>query len=489
MRQRFNVRQRNYIILGLCLILLVMAAGYAAFRSQFTINGTSNITSEWDIEITNIETLLPSQFGGDGIPGGYNISDPTYTPTSATFNAGFDLPGSMIGYIVEISNLGSIDGQVGVANLDCGDNDVIGCSVQATDENPYEGGTPSNGFSFENGSQDYSDINFPLKSGDKHYVIVMVGYGDVEEQPTDLDANIKLDLTYKQYVDPNRPIPSGEATLVGGQEVDIINSGNGLYEDEYESGRYVYRGANPSNYIEFNNELWRIISKEADGTYKIIRNETLGNKAFDGGRETEYCSNSNHGCNAWSSTANMVGSPSEFSSGKYTGTVEADSEMLTYLNGEFLGSVTVNHDKIINHDYNIGAVVVDNDDLTVQIEGEKAYKWNGNVGLISVSDYIKANSNQELCGTNKINYENYETCRNYDWMYINGTSWWTLSPRADTMNDVWYVYDDGSLSYAKGGFFGYGANDSYGVRPAVYLTSSLSLSGSGTQSDPFTIVS
>ncbi len=74
-------------------------------------------------------------------------------------------------------------------------------------------------------------------------------------------------------------------------------------------------------------------------------------------------------------------------------------------------------------------------------------------------------------------------------MYINGTSWWTLSPRADTMNDVWYVYDDGSLSYAKGGFSGYGANDSYGVRPAVYLTSSLSLSGSRTESDLFTIVS
>ena len=127
MRRRFNVRQRNYIILGLCLILLVMAAGYAAFRSQLTINGTSNITSEWDIEITNIETILPSQFGGDGIPDGYNISNPTYTPTSATFNAGFDLPGSQIGYIVEISNLGSIDGQVGVANLDCGDNDVIMC--------------------------------------------------------------------------------------------------------------------------------------------------------------------------------------------------------------------------------------------------------------------------------------------------------------------------------------------------------------------------
>ena len=47
MRGRFNTRQRNYIILGLCSILLVMAAGYAAFSSRLTINGTSNITSEF----------------------------------------------------------------------------------------------------------------------------------------------------------------------------------------------------------------------------------------------------------------------------------------------------------------------------------------------------------------------------------------------------------------------------------------------------------
>ena len=45
MNRKFNTRQRNYIILGLCSILLIMAAGYAAFRTQLNINGTSSITS------------------------------------------------------------------------------------------------------------------------------------------------------------------------------------------------------------------------------------------------------------------------------------------------------------------------------------------------------------------------------------------------------------------------------------------------------------
>ena len=275
---------------------------------------------------------------------------------------------------------------------------------------------------------------------------------------------------------------------IGGVKVTPVTEGDGLYKDEYEEGRYVYRGANPNNYIEFNNELWRIISKEADGTYKILRNETVTSMAFDsaGARTTGYCSQGyapTHGCNAWSSTANMVGSPAEFTSGKYTGTVDADSEMLTYLNGEYLESITENREKIEDHDYGIGGVTYNNNnDLQGQIASENNYKWNGSIGLISVSDYLKANSDMETCGTASTSNSAYTTCRNTNWMYISGTNWWTLSPRTDSdfAYYVFFVYKDGALSCNDG------ANLSY-VRPAVYLTSNLSLSGSGTESDPFII--
>ena len=268
---------------------------------------------------------------------------------------------------------------------------------------------------------------------------------------------------------------------------NVVTSGDGLYEDEYEEGRYVYRGADPNNYIEFNNELWRIISKEADGTYKILRNETVTSMAFDsrGARTTGYCSQGyapTYGCNAWSSTANMVGSPSEFTNGSYTGTIDADSEMLTYLNGEYLESITENREKIENHDYGIGSVTYNNNDLQGQIASENNYKWNGSIGLISVSDYLKANSDMETCGTASTNNSAYTTCRNTNWMYISGTYWWTLSPDADYSSTVWNVNVGGYLKYS------YNVNNSYGVRPAVYLTSSLSLSGSGTQSDPYRII-
>ena len=282
---------------------------------------------------------------------------------------------------------------------------------------------------------------------------------------------------------------STDACIIGGQQISPVTSGDGIYKDEYESGRCVYRGENPNNYIRFNNELWRIIAKETDGTYKIIRNEVLPeDMPFDENdyRDSEsngaggtYCANSSYGCNAWAATANMVGSPSEFTNGDYSGTVLLDSSLNTYLNGEYLNSITVNKDKIVNHDYNIGAVVYNNNDLATQIEGEKAYKWNGKVGLISESDYINANSDMNTCGTLSKYNSKYKTCRNTNWMYISGT-WWSLSPDADYSYYVWRVYDVGYLDNNI-------AYNSHGVRPAVYLTSSLSLSGSGTQSNPFTI--
>ena len=282
---------------------------------------------------------------------------------------------------------------------------------------------------------------------------------------------------------------STDACIIGGQQISPVTSGDGIYKDEYESGRCVYRGTNPNNYIEFNGELWRIISKEADGTYKILRNETLPEKmAFDskGARTTGYCSQGSaprYGCNAWSSTANMVGSPSEFTNGNYSGSVDADSEMLTYLNGEYLDSITVNKDKIVNHDFSIGGVTYGNNDLQSQITSENSYKWNGNIGLISVSDYLRANSDMETCGTHSTNNSANATCRHTNWMHKSENDWWTLSP--DANSDYAYY---GFHVYADGNLYGGSACLSHGVRPAVFLSSSLSFSGSGSQSDPYRII-
>ena len=54
MNKKINRTQRNYIIVGLCAILVIMAVGYAAFQSQLKISGTSNISSNWSVKIIDI---------------------------------------------------------------------------------------------------------------------------------------------------------------------------------------------------------------------------------------------------------------------------------------------------------------------------------------------------------------------------------------------------------------------------------------------------
>ena len=46
------------------------------------------------------------------------------------------------------------------------------------------------------------------------------------------------------------PPTAGDSIL---DNTDIVTSGDGLYEDEYEDGRYFYKGKNVKNYVTFNN--------------------------------------------------------------------------------------------------------------------------------------------------------------------------------------------------------------------------------------------
>ena len=419
MKRRFNRTQRNYIIAGLCMILVIMGVGYAAFQSQLKISGTSNITSNWSVKITDIQSKVVN-----GTPA--NASEPTHTYTTATFRTTLTSPGDTMQYDVTVLNEGDIDAKLDKITIPESTNPAIGFEVKGIEEGSL------------------------LRSKETAMLTVIVKYNDVTEQPTDLTADLKVTLDYSQA--PSGYVPPAPPATIGGQEVELVESGDGLYEDSYESGRYVYKGTNPNNYIEFDNgEVWRIISKEADGTYKILKNDLLPGQAWD------------------TSVSNNWARPAILN---------------TYLNGEYYNGLDSSiKDNIVSHTWGIGAVTYNNDDLSAQIVSEQGTTWNGNIGLIAHSDYLRANSDMTNCGTDKTNNENYETCRNTDWMYISGNLWWTISPSADSSSRVWRVLRVGDLSTPS-------ANDSGNApRPAVYLKSNITLSGSGTSLDPFKIVS
>ena len=127
MRRRFNSRQRNYIIVGLCMILVIMGVGYAAFQSQLRISGTSNITSNWSVKITDIQSKVVN-----GTP--TNASEPTHTDTTATFSTTLTSPGDTMQYDVTVSNEGDIDAKLDKITIPESTNPAIGFEVSGIEE-------------------------------------------------------------------------------------------------------------------------------------------------------------------------------------------------------------------------------------------------------------------------------------------------------------------------------------------------------------------
>ncbi len=282
---------------------------------------------------------------------------------------------------------------------------------------------------------------------------------------------------------------------------NVVTEGDGLYEDIYEEGRYVYRGQDPDNYIMFNDELWRIVAKETDGTYKIIRNDVLAKRAFDEAnhRSTEnnsYCDDPSQGCGVYAAVSGTFSSPS----GSQSGTVTEDSSIKIYLNGDYYTN-NINETakgQMTSHSFNIGAVerldqsVAEADSIEKNIVGEKMYQWTGNVGLANVSDILRASTNPS-CTSATTSWFGTNSC-NSNYLLDKGSAsslyYWTINAYSNesdgTSRWVWrgYVYS----SYADVGN-GYAYDSSRNApRPVVFLKSDTTLNGSGTLEDPFTIV-
>ena len=468
MKQRFNTRQRNYIILGLCSILLVMAAGYAAFSSRLTINGTSNISSEWKVLITDIQS---SVLAGEAT----DAEEPSHTEATATFKTNLVSPGDSMQYDITVENRGDIDAVLESIDVNTSDNEAI---------------------LFETTGIKRGDKLLPDESD---ILTVIVTYNpEITDQPSNLNATVTVTLNYVQ--DDGSILPEPEGPSIGGISVPTVESGDGLYADEYEPGRYIYRGQDPDNYITFNNETWRIISKEADGTYKIIRNDVLSNRAFDAAnhRSTDnnsYCTDPQYGCGVYAAVSETFSSPS----GSQSGTVTEDSSIKIYLNDDYYVN-NINStakDQMTSHSFNIGAVEnlnrsgAEADSIEKNIAGEKMYTWTGNVGLANVSDILRASTNP-LCTSATTSNNNLTVCNsNYllDKGSRSGLYYWTINAYSHERGGISYTAWYGSAGSASAGVaYAYAYRSSNAPRPVVFLKSDTTLNGSGTPDDPFTIV-
>ena len=429
---KYKLKSEHFLIGTIVVsVFLMLGIGYALLSQTLQINGTSNITSKWKILFTSAEEKEMN----NATTQLKEITD----DTTLTLNVELTQPGATATYDVVVANQGDLDA-------------------------------------------------------------VLSKIEGVEETNSSDPLPIKVHL---ENIAEGDPLLKGDDTVnMGGQDVELVSSGDGLYEDGYEDGRYIYRGQSPNNYVQFNNELWRIIAKETDGTYKIIRDEVLsGTIAFDSGGYRSYENNTyctdlqqNWGCGVYGKVSGTYQSPD----GRLIGTVTEDSSISDILNTTFYGMLDETaKSQIQKHPFNIGPVELydetRNDSLSKNIAGEKMNTWTGNIGLVNVSDVLKASTNPACTSaTDQYNQQidnGISACNsNYLLDLPDKTIYWTI-------NNAVIESDDGSIwgwcVGQSGGLVGLDYYDAYisyasGVRPVLFLKPSIQFtSGNGSKLQPF----
>ena len=313
---------------------------------------------------------------------------------------------------------------------------------------------------------------------------------------------------------------------------ELAVTGDGLYEALGEPGRYIYRGANPNNYIILKENgdyvIYRIVSYEPDGTIKVVRNEKVlygvEESMWDGHRynnqNSTYCyKNDVYSCNAWGNQSNTYyneqtlnelnqdfyfyyyedNQTTNFSikPNSYSGTVTEDSEINVFFNNTWINTLDFK-DNIETHSFNVGGIFYDVDytggdkGLKKEKEEEKVYTWKGKIGLLNATEYVESSTDTN-CRSVYSNYfharddsGNYIRnnlingwpCKNNNFNYKNYIQWTITAGSKDNLS-VWYVDDN---------FGTHTSSFEHSIRPTFYLKSSIKLGGLGTPEIPYYII-
>ena len=288
------------------------------------------------------------------------------------------------------------------------------------------------------------NMDNPVDMGNKEFKFIL-----------NADAEIKEETTGADYIE----------SLLASNPTTMNN------DDKDHNVRYM--GADPNNYVSFNDELWRIIGvfnvKSSEGgqpekRLKIIRDEPLAKMAWDSANSNDW----------------------------------TKSSLSSYLNGEYYNSLTTESQGLVGDTYwNLGGSSTHNDVTTSMFyereRGTTTYggqpsTWVGKIGLMYTSDYGYATSggtttNRASCLSKVLyNWDSFSDCPNNNYLYNSKFYLWTITLYSSSSDGVFRVYEAGSVSRRS-------ANSSdYSFTPVLYLKLLVQINGgTGTSTDPFTL--
>lgn len=293
--------------------------------------------------------------------------------------------------------------------------------------------------------------------------------------------------------------PPGESfsDVILSNEYATLNTGDGLYQ--YDS-KYYFSGADINNYVEFNDEIWRIVSIEEDGSVKIVKDSVVeiskisqyeSNSTFWGNYYSDYhknkitsegkvpfdikakrpldttltnsyCNNTKNGCNA-------------YDKGNFFDlVVDDESIMKVYLEEVFFPNMTKTaQEQVQNYTLNIG-IIETNKKIDVVLSSEQTNTTISFIGLLNVSDYVYAT--QDTTCRNSFDKEN---CAYSNWLTISNYQYYLLNgKKVDGNAQVWTVSTSGKIASQD-------ASNNYYLRPVVVLNKNITATGTGHIDDKY----
>ena len=441
-------QKRKIIIISLVGLLLIMAISYAAFSSVLNIQGTTSISSNWNIKITNVTSK-------DIVGSASNQEEPSWENLTATFNTNLVSPGDSITYEITVSNEGTLNAKLDKITLSDTNNPAI---------------------KFETSGLTEGDI---LNAGSNTTLNVKVSYDiNVSSDPVNKVGELTVTLDYSQA---SSSTPSG-GVLALTKITELVESNpEEIYTDD--KGNIRYYGADPNNYVTFNNELWRIIGI-VDGKVKIVRNELLTPVETDNGVTIgisdgfywNYVQQEGKNLNNWEGSTLQT-----YLNGTYYNSIDPSSQAMIEESTFYLGGPTYSNYLALTASgyYDVersSSVYSDNPTSTVQ-----------KIGLMYPSDYGYATAggsttSKEVClATALFSWagSSVTDCKNNDYLYNSSKDQWTQTLFLGSSGSAIIV---SSTSYVDYEFF----INAIGVRPVLYLTSETQIvDGVGASSDPF----
>ena len=281
----------------------------------------------------------------------------------------------------------------------------------------------------------------------------------------------------------------------------MATSNEGLFftPDDYGTS-YYFRGAVPNNYVKFAGYYWRIIRINGNGTIRMIYDGTkayanrsfgsgndrvIGESIFNGAADNAYVGymygqanannyNTTHAninnsriktvVDNWYKT-NIV---DKGYSDKVADVIYCNDRSLYSGNGYASNTTTYSADR---RSTPILTCPQKNDAFTVNDTSKGNGALTYPVGLIT-------NDEVNMAGA----VGNYSS-RNFDFYLFIDWAYWTMTPK-------YYGLSGGASSFnvsAEGYYQMAYLNESWGVRPVISLKSGVTLTGSGTQNDPWVV--